>query len=143
MILLSHTRLLQNDIENVLNNDLNYLKIWAYKWLVSFTLKKPQVLFISNSNDPIAIALRFNKTELNFVESHKHLGISFSKDAKCIKHIDEVYLLTTKKVSTLRKLKFILNRKVLNIIYISFILLCLEYACEVWDRCTLGDASTE
>ena len=36
----------------------------------------------------------------------------------------------------MRKLKFILDRKSLEIIYTSFIRLILEYADVVWDNCT-------
>jgi len=57
-------------------------------------------------------------------------------------HIKEIYLSVTNKVSALRKIKFTLSRKTLNRIYLSFILPCLEYACEVWDGCTLYDADS-
>ena len=42
-------------------------------------------------------------------------------------------LLISKLINVLRKLKYTLNRETLLKIYNTFILPCLEYACEVWD----------
>ena len=41
----------------------------------------------------------------------------------------------------MRKLKFILDRKSLQIIYFSFIRPLLEYAEVVWDNCTQHEAN--
>ena len=42
-------------------------------------------------------------------------------------------------VASMRKLKYILNRKNLTRIYSTYIRPILEYACEVWDNCTEQD----
>ena len=70
-------------------------------------------------------------------KSHKHLGVTFSSDCKWNKHIDNIVKTTSMMVSSMRKLKFILNRDTLNKIYIVFIRPHLEYACELWDGCSL------
>ena len=44
-----------------------------------------------------------------------------------------------KKINVLRKLKYTLSRDSLDKIYNTFILPCLEYACELWDGCSLAD----
>jgi hypothetical protein len=58
-----------------------------------------------------------NNTIINQVTEHKHLGLEISNDGSWQKHID----LTTKKafirVSILRKFKFIVDRKTLDVIW--------------------------
>ena len=78
-----------------------------------------------------------NNTIINQVTEHKHLGLEISNDGSWQKHID----LTTKKafirVSILRKFKFIVDRKTLEKIYLTFIRSILEYADVIWDNKTL------
>ena len=46
-----------------------------------------------------------------------------------------------KRVNVLRKLKYMLNKKTLMKMYNCFISPILEYACEVWDGCTLQESN--
>jgi len=82
------------------------------------------------------VELEFNNEFLNFSNSHKHLGVIFSSNAKWGLYIGSIYRSVMKKVNLLRSLKYILKRDGLLKFFLSFILPILEYASELWDGCT-------
>ena len=79
-----------------------------------------------------------NNVSINEVPSHKHLhiGIFLSNDGTWHEHINYITSKSWIRLNVMRKLKFILDRKSLEIIYTSFIRLILEYADVIWDNCT-------
>ena len=80
--------------------------------------------------------LLFDQTQVNFVDHHKHLGITFSRDGKWHEHINTILSSASKILGMMRKLKFTLHRKALNQIYVSFLRHLMEYSSTVWDGCT-------
>ena len=72
-----------------------------------------------------------NNQQIQEVESHKYLGLVFSKDG-----IDLITNEACGRIKVMRKLKFVLDRKSLQIVYYTFIRPILEYADIVWDKCT-------
>ena len=71
---------------------------------------------------------------MNEVSSHKHLGITFSQDGTWHEHIENIKSKAWTCIQIMRKLKFILDRKALETIYLPFIRPRLEYADRVWDN---------
>ena len=67
---------------------------------------------------------------------HKHLGLTLSSDGKWHEHISNIISSYSKVLGMMRKIKFTVNRKALNQIYISFLRPILEYGSSVWDSCT-------
>ena len=70
------------------------------------------------------------------VTSHKHLGLIISDDGSWHEHIEHVRAKSWFRLNIMRKLKFQLDRKSLEIIYTSFIRPLLEYSNVIWDNCT-------
>ena len=70
---------------------------------------------------------------------HKHLGLYFSKDCSWSKQIEYISEKAWARVNIMRKFKFDLDRKSLDIIYTSFIRPLQEYGSEVWDNCILQE----
>ncbi len=70
------------------------------------------------------------------VTEHKHLGILISHDGTWHAHIEYIKAKAWQRVNIMRKLKFRLDRKALQSIYIAFIRPVLEYADVVWNNCT-------
>jgi hypothetical protein len=77
-----------------------------------------------------------NNTIINQVTEHKHLGLEISNDGSWQKHIDLITKKAFTRVNILRKFKFILDRKTLEKVYLTFIRPILEYADVVWDNKT-------
>ena len=59
--------------------------------------------------------------QITEVEVHKHLGVFLSYDCTCYAHINFMKEKAWKRINTMRKLKFELDRKSLEIIYFIFI----------------------
>ena len=70
------------------------------------------------------------------VESHKHLDVFLSNDCSWHKHIDYIKEKAWGRINVIRRLKFYLDRKSLETIYLTLIRPALEYADVVWGNCT-------
>ena len=70
------------------------------------------------------------------VDFHKHLGLHFSNDCMWHQHINYVKEKAWFRINVMRKLKYKLDRKSLETIYIAFIRPLLEYGDVIWDNCT-------
>lgn len=121
----------------LINLDIDKIVKWAKTWLVTFNPTKTESLLISRKlirpNHP---PLFMENQPIAEVETHKHLGIFFAKDCTWHKHIDYVKEKTWKRINTMRKLKFKIDRKSLEIAYFTFIRPLLEYGDVIWDNCT-------
>jgi hypothetical protein len=70
---------------------------------------------------------------------HKHLGITFSEEAKWNKHVENLIKSVSKHICVLRKLKYKLNRQNLEKLYLTYIWPIFECACEVCDNCGVSN----
>ena len=67
-----------DDIAGIINHDMQLLSNWARQWLVTFNpLKTDPVLFTLKKIN-ILPQLIFYNISINFVDSHKHLDVTFS-----------------------------------------------------------------
>ncbi|MCG8048840.1 MAG: reverse transcriptase domain-containing protein [Candidatus Thiodiazotropha endolucinida] len=125
-----------NEAARQLNFDLEAIHRWAERWLVKFNPSKSEALLISRkTNRPIHPQLIMNNEAINEVNSHKHLGIFLSNNGTWHEHIDYITSKAWARINIMRKLKFILDSRSLETIYLSFIRPVLEYADVVWDNC--------
>ena len=74
--------------------------------------------------------------QIEEVECHKHLGVCLSNDCSWHQHITYIKEKAWCGINIMRKLKFQLDRKSLETIYIAFIRPLLEYADVIWDNCS-------
>ena len=73
--------------------------------------------------------------QITDVETHKHLGLYFSNDGHWHDQIQYIKEKAWARINVMRRLKFRLDRKSLEIIYTAFIRPLLEYGDVVWDNC--------
>ena len=109
------------------------------KWLVDFNPQKNKCILFSTNQGNIKPQILFNNEDVEFVEHHKHLGVTFSSNCKWHCHIQNILKSTSGQLSMLRKFKIHLNRENLEKIYFTYIRPLLEYAFELWDGCTILD----
>ena len=120
----------------LLSLDLKKIEDWAGKWLVIFQPPKTESLIISRKlNKPVHPTLYMQNQQINDVDAHKHLGLYFSNDGHWHDQIRYIKDKAWARINIMRKLKFRLDRKSLEIIYIAFIRPILEYGDVVWDNC--------
>ena len=112
-----------------LNSDLNVSQ-WAASYLVLFNQTKTESLIFSCNmcklKMPVHPPLCMNDQQLIEVETHKPLGVYFSADCTLLKHIDYIKEKAWGRINVMRKLKFKLDRKFMEIIYLAFIRPLLE-----------------
>ncbi len=126
-----------NTAAESINNDLQTITEWANQWLVKFNPNKTKNLLISRkTNRPQHPPIIMQNQQVVEVTEHKHLGIFISQDGTWHAHIDYITAKAWQRINIMRKLKFRLDRKSLQSIYIAFIRPVLEYADVVWDNCT-------
>ena len=107
------------------------------KWLVTFNPSKTESLSISRKTNKVRHPPIFMQNhKVVEVVSHKHLGVVLSSDCSWHQHIKYITDKAWNRINIMRKLKFKLNRKSLEIIYIAFIRPLLEYGDIIWDKCT-------
>ena len=94
------------------------------------------MIFSLKVNKPQHPPLTMQNQTILEVALHKHLGAFFSNDCPWHSHIDYVKEKAWARVNVMRKLKYQLDRKSLETIYLSFIIPLLEYADVIWDNCT-------
>ena len=122
---------------DILTSDLNKISNWANKWLVKFNPNKTESLIISRKAvRPIHPPISMQGQLIREVESHKHLGIFFSYDLRWNTHIDYILSKAYPRINVMRKVKFVLDRKSLETIYLTFIRPVLEYGDVLFDSCT-------
>ena len=120
-----------------LNLDLQTIHAWSKTWLVDFNPSKTLTMIISRKLiKTIHPPLIMNDIILKEVSSHKHLGIYISNDGTWHVHINYIINKAWKRVNLLRGLKFYLDRKSLEKLYVSFVRPILEYGDFIWDNCT-------
>ncbi|CAG2256072.1 unnamed protein product [Mytilus edulis] len=78
--------------------------------------------------------LNMDNVTVTEVSTHKHLGLHISNDGTWHKHIDVITEKAYKRLNVLRKFKFILDRRTLETIYLTYIRPLLEYADVIWDN---------
>ena len=125
-----------NHAANLLNDDIEKIHNWSNKWLVKFNPNKTEELILSRKTvPPNHPPLFMNNVQIKQVQQHKHLGVTFNNKCTWSDHISDITTRAWKRIHVLRSLKFNLDRKTLEIMYLSFIRPILEYADCIWDNC--------
>ena len=87
--------------------------------------------------------LSMHQQQINEVDMHKHLGLTFTCDGTwhAHLHVTEIKSKAWYRINIMRQLNFVLDRKSLQSIYFSFIHPVLEYADVVRDNCIQYEAN--
>ena len=86
-------------------------------------------MIFSNRSIREHLDFSFNGKYVLITTFHKHLGVTFSNDAKWNTHVDNIQSSVSKHLNILRRLKYRLSRT--NKLYIVYIRPLFEYACEL------------
>ena len=62
---------------------------------------------LSNSNTPV---ITFDNTTVNFIDNHKHLGLTLSSDPSWHSQLSEIRTLAMTILGSMKALKFKLNK---------------------------------
>jgi hypothetical protein len=81
-----------------------------------------------------------DETPIKEVQQHKHLGITFQRNAKWSVHIAEITNKAKKKIDILRSLTYRLDRRSMEKLYLGYVRPSLEYSAITHDNCTKEEA---
>ena len=75
----------------VIDSDLQKIATWSSSWLVTLNPLKTESMIFSRKRDRlIHLPLLMNNVPIESVHSHKHIGLTFTDDAKWKKHISSI-----------------------------------------------------
>jgi len=129
----------ESQAADVLNSNLSKVQDWADKWLVTFNPSKTVSMVITNKRSTVHPPLYYNNVPIQEVDTHKHLGLTFSSRLSWQPHIHNLLSNVSKLNGVMCRLKNRLDRSTLNIIYKTFVRPKLEYACVIWSDCTVRE----
>ena len=115
-----------------LQEDLDKLSQWSYKWQMSFNVSKCKSLSITRKRNPYLHQYTMNGQELESVKSHPYLGVELTQSLNWNNHINNI---TTKANRSLGFIKRNLKRcpeQIKDQAYKSLVRPHVEYASSVW-----------
>lgn len=125
---------------SILKSALKAIERWGETWGITFAANKTKAVHFTRLRKPSTlIPLAFNKTPIEYVESHRYVGVDFDCKLKWRQHI---YRVTAKATSMLMKLNAVSSRKFgipalsHKFIYERAILPIITYASSVWGQAT-------
>ena len=83
----------------------------------------------------------FGGEVISQVDKHKHLGITLSCDLTWQSHIDDIVSKAETRLNIMSRLYYLLDRKTLETMYISFVRPTLEYGDTIW--CNLTETHSQ
>ena len=105
-----------------LNIDLEKISRWATTWLVSFNPTKTEAMLLTRKlNRPHHPPIFMQNHQITEIDSHKHLGLYLLNDCTWHKHINYITEKAWIRIKIMRRLKFKLDSKSLEQIYLVFI----------------------
>ena len=117
-----------------LNVDLIKTLQWTETLLVTFNPNKTESLIISRKiTKPLHPSLYMINQQVLEVDCHKLLGLYLSNNGSWHQQINFILERAWCRIQIMRKLKFKLDRKSLEIIYTAFIRPILEYGDVIWE----------
>ena len=122
-------------VQSILRNELVNLDRWITKNRLKINYDKTVSMLIGNKH----MLKKYNRLDLsikghviNQVESVKYLGMYIDAELKWDVHINHLCKKVGRMISFLRRLRYFINRKHLNLIYQTVILPHLDYADIIW-----------
>ena len=103
----------KNENANILNDDLQLISSWAYKWKMLFNPdpKKPakEVLFSRKNQIQNHPTISLNNIQVERTNFQKHLGLILDEKVNFKQHVDSAISKVNKGISVIKKLKVFLR----------------------------------
>ena len=121
-----------------LNNDLDQINKWAFKWKMSFNpdpnKTATEVTFSHKIKKPFHLPVTFNNIPVALKPATKHLGMILDEKLNFNSHLEEKVLKANKGIGIIKKLQCELPRKALINVYKSFVKPHLDYGDVIYDK---------
>ena len=120
-------------VENI-NSELSKISDWLSVNKLSLNVKKTKYMVFHHRNKkiPAVINLRINSIAIERVANFNFLGLMVNENLSWKSHINLISTKLSKSIGVLNKLKHILPKNVLRMLYCSLILPYLNYSLLAW-----------
>ena len=128
--------------QHTLQRDLDEIEKYGKQWAITFNSSKTiqQTFPMTNSNQPPM--LKFGNAPIPIHETHKRLGMTFSKDLRFHDHVNEIINRVNKTLSPIYAIAKYLPRHTLEQIYKTYIIPHFDNCDTIYDEhITLRDIS--
>ena len=131
-----------NNSPKVLNDALNKISEWTYKWKMLFnpdlTKQTQEIIFSkkkkNKKNKTDRRIVYYNEAPVAHTTCPKHLGMHLDEKLNFSHHINQKIAKANKSIGLIRKLAHVLPRQSLITIYKSFIQPHLDYGDMIYDQ---------
>ena len=128
----------KNEGANILNDDLQLISDWAYKWKMLFNQdpKKPahRVLLSRKINIQNYPTLSLNDIQVERSTYHKHLAVILDENLNFKENINSAISKVNKVIPVIKKLRYTLPRKSLLSICKVFLRPLIDYSDIIYDQ---------
>ena len=129
----SHTATNLPTIQASLQKDLNEIHRYGQKWAITFNASKTTQQTFSRKKENHPPTLTFEGVPIRMTDSHKHLGLIFSKDLRFHEHINEILNKANKAARPLYAIAPYLPRPTLDQLYKVYIRPYFDYCDTIYD----------
>ena len=138
----SHTPLNLLITQNSLQHDLDEIHKYGQEWVITFNAAKTIQQTFSHKRQHQHPTLTFGGVPIPINETHKHLGMTFSKDLRFHEHVNEILIKVNRTLSPLYAIAQHLPRHILDTIYKTYIRPHFDYCDTIYDgHITIQDAT--
>ena len=124
-------------LNNILNIELTKVSEWFKSNKLSLNISKTNFIHFRNHNSPrVNCNLFIDNLTITEKTSTKFLGVTIDSNLRWNEHIRNIHTTVSRNTGILYKLKDILTKKSLFILYNSFILSHIMYCNTVWGNCS-------
>ena len=85
-------------IQGIINQDLTVILSWALTWLEYFNPNKTEAMLFYVRLVTHFLSLTFNNAPIEFVKSHKHLGVTLSDNVQWHTPIENILVSAYKNI---------------------------------------------
>ena len=138
----SHTPETLLATQHKLQNDLNEIHKYGQEWAITFNSAKTAQQTFSHKRQNLPPSLKFGDHPVHIRDTHKHLGMTFSKDLRFHNHINEITRKVNRTLSPLYAIARHLPRQTLDEIYKIYVRPHFDYCDTIYDgHITIQDAT--
>jgi len=128
---LVYRQIINKNDQDILQQDLKNLELWASKWLMTFNVNKCEVLQIS-LRDPVRYSYVLHDNPLRKVNEARYLGVIIDSKLNFNKQVDSVCKKANSTLAFLRRNMYSCNCVIKSDAYLIYVRPVLEYAVCSW-----------
>ena len=138
----SHTPQTLPRVQSSLQSDLDEIAKYGQEWAIQFNETKTIQQSFSFKHHNTSPKLTFGGIPIPTTDTHKHLGLTLSKDLRFHEHVNDILNKANKSLSPLYSIAQYLPRNTLDEIYKIYIRPYLDYCDTIYDgHMTIHDSA--